>query len=75
MKRKPRISQLIKGAAARCNYSMLSLSIATGIPYATLNRRLENPGGWKLCELSAVFKKIVFLPEEAEEIRKEVGLV
>lgn len=71
---KPEITKILIGAAARSGYSMRSLAKVVGIKYPTLNRRLADPGGWRLFEIKAICRHIDFMPDEAKVIRKEVGL-
>lgn len=74
MKKYPKITTIILGAAARNGYNAKSLAERTGIPCPTFNRRLDNPGGWRVYELKAVCRVISFLKDEIEIIRKEIGI-
>lgn len=71
---KPEFSKILIGAAARSGYSMRSLANAVGIKYITMNRRLADPGGWRLFEIKAICRLIEFMPDEEKVLRKEVGL-
>jgi hypothetical protein len=75
MKKYPLFTRTILGAAKREGYSALSLAKATGIPPATFNRRLDDPGSWSICEIRTVV--ILINPNECEKqiIGKEVGIV
>lgn len=74
MKKYPKITNIILGAARRDGYTGKSLSARVGIPYPTFVRRLSDPGSWRMCELKAVCRMISFLPDEAEILRKEIGI-
>ena len=73
--RVPLLSKTIKGASSRAGYSIRSLSKEVGIPYPTFITRLRDPGGWRVCELKAVFRKLDLNPNEVEEVGKEIGIV
>lgn len=65
----PRITRIIKGAAARSEYSMRQLARETGIPYQTLmQNRLPDPGSWRLCEIWAIVRVLEFTDDELIEL-------
>ena len=68
----PKLTSIIKGAAARCDMTAAEVSRVTGIPYQTLNYRYRNPSTWRFYEWGAVLRHVEFTPEEFNEIRKEV---
>lgn len=74
MKKYPLFTRTILGAARREGYTALSLAKATGIPIATFNRRLSDPGMWNLCEIKSVIRLINLNDSEKETIRKEVEI-
>ena len=68
----PKITSIIKGAAARADLSSSALARETGIPYQTLAYRYRNPSTWRFSEWGAVLRHVEFTAEELNEIRKEV---
>ena len=65
----PKITKIIKGAAARSDLSILALSERIGVPYSTITGiRFVNPGSWKFYEISAIFQALDFYEEEIAEI-------
>jgi hypothetical protein len=68
----PIITQIIKGAVARCEMSAREVSRVTGIPYQTLQYRYNYPSTWRFCEWGAVLRHVEFTEEELNKIRKEV---
>ena len=66
------ITGIIKGAAARCGLSGLSLSKVIGMPYQTLNYRYRHPETWKLYEIASLTRHVDFTESDIETIRKEV---
>lgn len=68
----PKITSILKGAAARADLSSKALARETGIPYQTLRYRFKNPKTWKFYEWGSVLKHLSFMDEELAEIRKEL---
>lgn len=68
----PKLTSIIKSAAARLDMSIKALSRETGIPYQTLRYRFKNPSTWRFYEWGAVLKHVEFTEDELKEIRKEV---
>lgn len=65
----PTLTSTLKGAAARCGYSMRALAKATGIPYQTImQNRLPDPGSWRLCEIWAIVRVLEFTDDELMEV-------
>lgn len=74
MKKYPLFTRTILGAAKREGYTARSLAKAAGIPPATFNRRLDDPGSWSLCEIKSVIRLIKPNDSEKQTIRKEVEI-
>lgn len=74
MKKYPLFTRTILGAARREGYTAQSLAKTAGIPPATFNRRLDDPGSWSLCEIRAVIRLINLNESEKETMRKEVEI-
>ena len=71
MKKKyPEFTSVLQGAVKRAGYTMLSLADRTGIPYPTINRRLNDPGSWRSCELAAILRVAPFNESEKESLFK-----
>lgn len=70
--RTPKLTSIIKGAAARAALSSQALARETGIPYQTLRYRYRNPSTWRFCEWGAVLRHVEFTEAEITEIWKEV---
>lgn len=68
----PRITSILKGAAARADLSSKGLSKEMGIPYQTLRYRFKNPSTWRFYEWGSLLKHLPLTEEELTEIRKEV---
>ena len=69
MKKKPEITNIIKGAVARAGYSMRSLCNETGLSYSTVaHNRLNDPGGWTFREFGAITRLVHFNNEEMTQI-------
>lgn len=68
----PKITSILKGAAARADLSSIKLSKTIGMPYQTLRYRFKNPMTWKFYEWRMLLKHLPLTDEELLEIRKEV---
>ena len=68
----PKITSILKGAAARAELTSKALAREIGMPYQTLQQRWRNPGSWKFYEWGAVLNVVPFMEEELLEIRKEL---
>ncbi len=70
MKKYPQITNALLGAIKRAGYTGMSITKKTGIPYPTFNRRLRDPGSWRICELKALFKWVELNESERKEVMK-----
>lgn len=68
----PKLTSIIKQAAARSDLSSKALARETGIPYQTLRYRYKNPSTWRFYEWGAVLRHVDFTESELSDIRKEV---
>lgn len=68
----PKITSIIKGAAARSDLTSKALARETGIPYQTLRYRFKNPTSWRFYEWRAILRHVEFSEEELNNIRAEV---
>lgn len=68
----PKLTNIIKTAAARAELSSKALARETGIPYQTLRYRYKNPSTWRFYEWGAVLRHVEFTDDELSDIRKEV---
>ncbi len=68
----PKITSIIKGAAARSDLTNKALARETGIPYQTLRYRFKNPTSWRFYEWGAILRHVEFSEEELNDIRTEV---
>ena len=68
----PKITSIIKGAAARSDLTSKALARETGIPYQTLRYRFKNPTSWRFYEWGAILRHVEFSEEELNNIRAEV---
>ena len=71
--RAPSLTRIIKTAATRSGYTMPEVAKMTGIKYDTLIRtRMNDPGSWRVFELSAVFRVLDFTEDEISEIMETI---
>lgn len=63
------LTKIIRAALGRSKFSIKKLSRVTGIPYTTLlETRFNDPGSWRLYEISAVLQALEFTKKEKLQI-------